>query len=129
MVLLDTHTLLWALSSPENLSANAMAALDADDRCVSIASLWEIAIKSSLADPKRRLVLETSVLDISEECERQGIELLPITPEDCAKVATLPHHHVDPFDRLIVAQALTRGLAIITRDGNIGQYEGVTAIW
>lgn len=129
MVLLDTHTLIWLLGDHENLSENAIQAFNSDERCVSIASFWEIAIKSSLQDAKRRLVLEASILDIADECRNNDIQILPITPEDCFRVALLPHIHSDPFDRLIVAQALERGIPLITKDERIWKYDQLKKIW
>ena len=129
MVLLDTHTLLWAFGDDENLSEEAKRALTSNKRCISIASLWEIAIKQSLADERRRLILDTSILEIADECHRQDIEILSITPYDCQCVTTLPHIHEDPFDRLIISQALTRGIAIVTKDTRIWEYEGIRKIW
>ena len=129
MVLLDTHVLLWLLGDSENLSPAAIAALDEQDRCVSIASLWEIAIKKSLADPKRRLYLDMSITDIAEECNRQGIRLIMLSPNDCERVGQLPHLHEDPFDRIIIAQALERNLSLITRDERIWRYDCIGTIW
>ena len=129
MVLLDTHTLLWIFGDNENLSEKAIHALDTQERCVSIASLWEIAIKKNLTDPKRRLYLEMSVLEIADECARQGIEILPITPADCERIGSLPHIHEDPFDRVIMAQALERGVPLVTRDEHIWKYDSIKKIW
>ena len=70
-----------------------------------------------------------SIDDIVMNCEDQGIEILPITPQDCARVMTLPHVHEDPFDRIIVAQAMERGLPLVTKDENIAEYKGVEVIW
>ena len=127
--MLDTHVLLWLLGDSENLSPAVRAALDEQDRCVSIASLWEIAIKKSLADPKRRLYLDMSITDIAEECNRQGIRLIMLSPNDCERVGQLPHLHEDPFDRIIIAQALERNLSLITRDERIWRYDCIGTIW
>lgn len=129
MVLLDTHTLLWLFGDSENLSARAREAMDSQERCISIASLWEIAIKKSLADPKRRLYLDLSVSRIAEECEREGIQILAITPADCERVEQLPHIHEDPFDRIILSQAMGRGLALVTRDERMWKNAGVETVW
>ena len=129
MVLLDTHALIWLLGDHENLSETAINTINAGERCVSIASFWEIAIKSSLADAKRRLVMETSLLAVADECRRNSIHILPITPEDCFHVTLLPHIHSDPFDRLIIAQALERGIPLITKDERIWKYQELQKIW
>ena len=129
MVLLDTHTLLWFLGDSEYLSSRAMDALNGSRRFVSVVSLWEIAVKKSLVDPKRRLYIEMSIKDIADECVRQGIEILAISPDDCDRLEHLPHLHEDPFDRLLIAQAMERGLALITKDEKIWRYTGIKTIW
>ena len=129
MVLLDTHILLWILSDSKKLSGEAKHVLTANDCCISIVSLWELAIKASLAKDKKRIILPQSIEMIVETCEDQGIEILPIIPEDCARVMTLPHIHEDPFDRIIIAQAMVRGLPLVTKDENIAQYDGVEVVW
>ena len=73
--------------------------------------------------------MNISLRDIAEECGRNAIEILPITPEDCARITLLPHIHSDPFDRLIIAQALERGIPVITKDESIWTYDEVQKIW
>lgn len=109
MVLIDTHILLWIFSDSGRLTARARDAIAGNDVCVSIASLWEIAIKASLTREDKRLELKESIQTIAETCEAQGINIVPITPSDCQRVRMLPHHHEDPFDRLIMAQAIEDG--------------------
>lgn len=129
MVMIDTHILLWIFSDSERLTASARAAIDENDVCVSIASLWEMAIKASLKNADKRLELEDSIQSIADTCAAQGIDIIPITPDDCQRVRTLPHHHEDPFDRIIMAQAIERDIPLITKDENIGKYDEVTTIW
>lgn len=129
MVLLDTHVLLWALDEYDKLSLNARQAIAQNDCSVSVLSLWEMAIKASLPSERRRLVLDRTILDFAGMCEEYRIDILPITPEDCEQVMRLPHIHPDPFDRMIVAQAMTRGLALVTKDENIAQYDGIEVVW
>lgn len=129
MVLVDTHILLWIFSDSERLTEQAKRALDEQNACVSIASLWEIAIKSSLKREEKRLVLEETIQEIAELCVEQGIDIIPITPDDCERIRTLPHHHEDPFDRIIMAQAIVRGIPLITKDENIWKYDEVKKIW
>lgn len=115
--LLDTHTLLWARSAPERLTSEALAVLESTDNTlyVSMASLWECAIKSSIGK-----------LDIPDSFYRIVVEDYEVIGIDISHVqasANLPMHHRDPFDRLLVAQAQLGGLALITRDRNIAKYE------
>lgn len=115
--LLDTHTLLWARSAPDLLSTQAVAALQSPSNVlhVSVASLWECAIKSSIGKldvPKNFFAI------VSEDYELLAIKVLHI--ELCAD---LPMHHRDPFDRMLVAQAQLDGLTLITGDNNIAKYD------
>ena len=129
MVLIDTHILLWIFSDSKRLTPSVMDALNKQDSSISIASLWEMAIKASLKKEEKRLVLKESIQDIAVMCERQGIEILPITAGDCERIRLLPHHHEDPFDRIIIAQAVERGMPLITKDENIWKYDEVEKIW
>jgi len=116
--LLDTHVLLWWLDDPALLSQGARSAIvEPDNRViVSIASVWEIAIKTTLGK------LEVPE-DLAEMIEDSGFELLSITYSHAWAVKELPlEHHKDPFDRLLVAQAKVEGLTLITRDENLKQY-------
>lgn len=115
--LLDTHTLLWARSAPERLSREALTILQStgDTLYVSMASLWECAIKSSVG----KLDVPAGFYRIvSNDYEVLGIELSHV--EACAD---LPMHHRDPFDRLLVAQAQLGGLVLVTRDPDIARYD------
>lgn len=118
--LLDTHTLIWYINGDAQLSDNTRAAIEADNTInyVSIASLWEIAIKISLG----KLELKTSFGQIGTQIHENGFELLPITFEDTLTVSTLPFHHRDPFDRIIIAQSVNHGLIILTKDENFDLY-------
>lgn len=120
--LLDTHTLLWARSAPDRLSAEALSVLQAADNAlyVSITSLWECAIKASIG--KLSVPAEFYRL-VANEYETLGIDV-PLV-EACA---SLPLHHRDPFDRLLVAQAQLAGLILVTRDRNIARYDVPTVV-
>ena len=124
MFLIDTHILLWALYDSEKLSENAMVALNSERCCVSIASLWEISIKQSLG----KLQLRQSIEQIAEQCDKYGIPIIGIEPRHCQKQLELPFIHKDPFDRIIIAQAVTEGYTIITADEFIQQYD-VKTLW
>lgn len=90
----------------------------------SIASLWEIGIKQGLG----KLRIEMSVPEIEEECIRRDFCILPIRASAIERVKSLPTIHRDPFDRLLIAQALEDGMAIVTRDGAIPRYP-IQTIW
>lgn len=123
--LLDTHTLIWFINGDKELSTKARAIIQAKDTLnfVSIASLWEIAIKISLG----KLELKTPFNQVIKQLEENGFEILPITFEDTMIVSKLPFHHRDPFDRMIIAQALTHKMIIITKDPSFNQYNTTTA--
>jgi len=125
--ILDTHSLLWYLEGNPRLSAAARAFIDplANELFVSIASLWEIAIKCSLGKLNLAKPFETM---FPEQLQRNSIEILNIRIEHLNKLCTLPLHHRDPFDRLLTSQALVDGIPIISADPALDDY-GVTRIW
>ena len=114
-VLLDTHVLIrW--DAGQKLSTAAIEAIQqADDVYVSVASAWEIAIKASLG----KISSKRSVSQATVEC---GFLELPVTFVHAQQVATLPPIHRDPFDRMLVAQAIVEGLTVVTRDPALMQY-------
>ena len=126
-VLLDTHALVWALAEPERLSSRARATIanPATDAYASMTSAWELAILQGLG--RVRLDAPIEVI-FSEGLAALRIRLLPIQVPHVARVAGLPHHHRDPFDRLMVAAALTEKLAVVTKDRMFTRY-GVTVVW
>ncbi len=107
----------------ERIGKRAFAALTAGEvrTVVSAATIWEIAIKRGLG----KLVAPG---DLLSQLERSGVELLPVSARHADVVATLPPHHRDPFDRLLVAQAMTEGLTLVSGDADIGRY-GVEVLW
>ena len=115
-ILLDTHLLLWALAEPEKLSATTRNRLDAAEVFVSAASVWEVSIKVALGK------LEADPSELLAAIEPAGFELLPITGLHAAAVAALPLLHRDPFDRMLVAQARTEPLILLTNDTVLEQY-------
>jgi PIN domain nuclease of toxin-antitoxin system len=126
-LLLDTHALLWAVDDPSQLSAPAMAAMadPANDRLLSAATIWELAIKVgqgklTLSLPYRQWT-DRAIADLK-------LTVLPITVEYADRQSTLPPHHKDPFDRLMIAQALVDGLPIVSADVAFDPY-GVARIW
>jgi PIN domain nuclease of toxin-antitoxin system len=124
--ILDTNALIFYLYNPEQLSKAALNIVsNANNRlCVSIASLWEIAIKSSIG----KLEIKNSIEEIVGICFKNKIELLAINPPHLDQIANLPPVHGDPFDRLIISQALVENLAIVTRDSIIPKYD-VRIVW
>jgi PIN domain nuclease of toxin-antitoxin system len=115
-VLLDTHLLLWALAQPAKLTAAARKQIEAADVYASAASIWEISIKSALGK------LEADPAAVMAGLEPAGFSVLPITGEHAARVAKLPALHKDPFDRMLVAQALTEPMLLLTNDSVLPAY-------
>ena len=126
-LLLDTHTFLWWVAASGELSRKAQSAVgSARNECfVSVASGWEIAIKVSLGKLRIDGALERF---LPEQLAANGFRALAIDLKHAARVATLPFHHRDPFDRLLVAQALEENLAMVTADPVIAK-SGVKRVW
>jgi len=124
--LIDTHTFLWFIHDSPQLSTNAKNLLESDnDLWVSIASLWEIAIKVNIS----KLTLPNSYENfIPEQLALNDIEILPITMAHLAIYTTLPLHHRDPYDRLLIAQAITEKVSIISIDVTFDSYP-ISRIW
>ena len=125
MILIDTHVLLWLLFSPESLSEKAKSTLEDNQCCVSTASFWEMAVKISI----QKLTLPKSLAEVAAACKDMGIIIDDITLDDCLAVQNLPFIHRDPFDRVIIAHALTNNLPLLTHDGNIQEYSMIETIW
>ena len=126
-VLLDTHVLLWWLSGEEALSAAARSAIaDADNETfVSAASAWEISIKYK----QRRLPTAANfVADLDEAIARHGFSEVPITVHHGNRAGALPLHHKDPFDRMLIAQALAESLTLVSNERLFDNY-GVARLW
>lgn len=125
-LLLDTHSLIWFLNGDDKLSDMAKSAIEdpANSKIVSIASIWEIAIKISI-DKFRFPKGFKYFLKIVED---NGFEILPITFEHAVKLSTLEFIHRDPFDRLLIAQCMADDLTIVTKDDYIKQYQ-IHTIW
>ena len=122
--LLDTHAILWCAQGNDCLPAEVRAIVRDEECCYSIASLWEIAIKQSL----KKLDAELTLSDLDRQCQLAGLRRIAIDVAHLERIKTLPDIHRDPFDRLLVAQALEEGLVIVTRDRIIPQYP-VQTIW
>ena len=124
--LLDTHTLIWFLDGNSLLSLNAKKEIEDEEAInfVSIASLWEIAIKISLG----KIELKTSFNQISNKLSENGFLILPVTFEDTLVISSLKFHHRDPFDRVIIAQSMTNKMRIISKDTHFALYDSLV-IW
>ena len=122
-ILLDTHLLLWAFAAPERLPIRARKRIDVSEVFVSAASIWEVSIKASLG----KIQADASLL--LPEIEPAGFTLLPISGEHAVAVGLLPSIHRDPFDRMLVAQARTEPLILLTNDAALAAYgEGIEVV-
>jgi len=121
------HALLWFLQDDPQLSQTAKASIEdpTNRKLVSIASFWEIAIKAGLR--KLKLAEQSAVL-LQRELPRNSFDLLPISLPHATAVETLPPPHKDPFDRLLVAQALAEGTPIVSHDPLLDSY-GIKRLW
>jgi PIN domain nuclease of toxin-antitoxin system len=126
--LLDTHTILWFFDDSEKLPDQAADIIKgkqpSDGIAVSIASLWEFTIKHSLG----KLRFDGGVTNLRAMIEANGWDVLPITQSHLKALSGLPYLHRDPFDRLLVAAALSDGLTLVTADENIHAYD-VPWVW
>lgn len=115
-LLLDTHLLLWAVAEPQKLPVAARKRIDEAEVYVSAASIWEVSIKAALGK------LAADPAELLAEIEPAGFLLLPVTGEHAAAVAKLPPVHADPFDRMLIAQAKTEPLVLLTNDEVVARY-------
>jgi len=123
-VLTDTHTLVWALSSPEALGADARAALAASPFTASVANFWELILKKGKPG-----ALVTDPLPWWEKYVAQtGIPALAVRSSHIRALASLPELHKDPFDRILVAQSIAEGLTLASKDALLARY-GVPVVW
>lgn len=120
-ILLDTHTFLWYLEDSKQLSSKAAELLEdpSNNLRLSIASLWEISIKLGLG----KLSLQNSFSELEEVLQQLKIEVLPITFSDTECYLNLPLHHRDPFDRILVAQAINHSLVLVSCDVAFDAYD------
>jgi PIN domain nuclease of toxin-antitoxin system len=116
--LLDTHTALWALERPKALSETARNAVSSGPNVLSVVTYWEVMIKSM----KGTLDVGNPRTWWREALEQLAATALPLRPDHIAGIHGLPPIHKDPFDRVLIAQAMVEGLALVTSDGEISQY-------
>lgn len=125
LYLMDTHVLIWFLHNDKQLSKKALGIIETNDVIVSVASLWEISIKTSLG----KLTLAEPFNDFfPKQLIINGIDILSITISHLNKVNTLKFVHRDPFDRLIIAQSLVENIPLISKDIEFKAY-GVDLVW
>jgi PIN domain nuclease of toxin-antitoxin system len=118
-LLLDTHAFIWYSEGDSKLPESIKLEIETADRvCISIASLWEIAIKLSIG----KLSLRSNYELIESSLEPAGIDLLPISFADTVRVMNLPLHHRDPFDRILIAQAINNSLTLVSCDAAFTAY-------
>ena len=125
-ILLDTHALIWFIEGNNKLSSVAKQAIEnhKNNYFFSIASIWEISIKESLG----KISLNASLEKIIDIIHQNNIEILPITTSHLITLNKLEFHHKDPFDRLIISQAMVNGCSIVTKDQFFPLYD-VPLIW
>jgi PIN domain nuclease of toxin-antitoxin system len=125
-LLLDTHAFIWHHEDKPLLSDVVNKALDdpANQIFISTASLWEMTIKTSIG----KLILSRHVHEVMTAYVESGAIILPISPDHALATANLPWHHRDPFDRMLIAQALYEGLILVSRDSMFASYE-LKTLW
>jgi len=125
-LLLDTHAVIWFITEDSLLPLKTKKIIEnVENNCyVSIATFWEIAIKHSLG----RLNLKTNLENLFQLILTSGFTILPITLNQILENSSLPFHHNDPFDRIIISQALCEDLKIVSKDGQFKKYK-VSLIW
>jgi PIN domain nuclease of toxin-antitoxin system len=121
-VLLDTQIVLWALGGHRRLPREARRLIDRSEVFVSAASIWEMAIKSSIGK------LDADPTAVNEALAPSGFESLAVSGAHAAHVARLPPHHRDPFDRLLLAQSALEALVFVTTDTQLAPYGGLVRI-
>lgn len=125
-LLLDTHTLLWFSENNPRLSQNAKSLIESEDNnCfISIASIWEMAIKTSLG----KLTVKFGFNNLLNEIHQHGFDVLPIEFKHTILLTSMNFHHRDPFDRLLIAQSIVEDYALISNEEIFEKYE-IKRIW
>ncbi len=119
-ILLDTHTFIWFFNGDEQLSLKAKKLIEdsRNKKFISIASIWEVAIKIGL----KKLIFDGKTSEVADLIEQNGFRILPISIAHTITYESMEFVHRDPFDRILVAQAIVENMAIITKDENIQKY-------
>lgn len=126
-LLLDSHAFLWLRSTPERIPQPVLDAYydTANDIWLSVASIWEIQIKHQLGKLELHVPLK-QLIDL--QAQQNGLKILPVTPAHIYALNTLPFHHKDPFDRLLIVQSRLENLKLVSVDSVFGQY-AVDLLW
>ena len=130
-LLLDAHTLLWAIGKTAELSKSVIHAIKNPNNeiLVSAVSLWEIALKQSLG----KLEIDFDINNIPEYCNRMGFNLIPLNPTDALKSSQLPYkkNHKDPFDRMLIYQCIKNKYTLVSKDERMELYkeDGLRYLW
>ena len=122
--LIDTHALLWCAQGNDCMPSDVLVVMNDEECFYSVASLWEIAIKQSL----KKLDVRFAISELDRHCLNAGFMRLPIEVSHLERIGELPDIHRDPFDRLLVAQAIEENMTIVTCDRMIPKYP-VQTIW
>jgi len=124
--LLDTHAFLWFINGSTDLSTRAKDIIKNSENTMylSIVNFWEIAIKLNL----EKITIDMSFDELKEEADKNNFQMLPIQYEDIRILTTLESCHKDPFDRILIAQAIQNNLTMITKDSNFAAYP-VKIVW
>ena len=127
-LLLDTHVAIWGITDRAGISADVLVVIEAPDTTVFVSTecVWEIAIKHALSP--RRGAMPFSGRDAIRHFNDAGLELLDVTAEHAAAVADLPPIHADPFDRLLIAQAFTEPMRLVTADRMVARYSDMVIL-
>ncbi|MEI6488976.1 MAG: type II toxin-antitoxin system VapC family toxin [Bacteroidota bacterium] len=125
--LIDTQAFIWFVENNKNLPTKIKKELENPENLiiVSIASLWEMTIKMSLG----KLILNCEIDEMIEKVYANGFEILPILPEHIIKLSTLDSIHRDPFDRIIISQALTENIVLVSSDDIFDNYPKLKRVW
>lgn len=125
-LLLDTHAIIWHIEQNPALGTTASTAIkDVNNHIhVSTVSLWELSIKVSLG----KLKLPDTIKNIAKELRESGVTFIPVSEEHAMATESLPWHHRDPFDRMLIAQAQIEKLTLVSRDSFFGSYD-ISRIW
>ena len=127
MYMLDTCTFIWYVLDDDSLSQSAKDTIsESDTVCISYATLWEITIKQTTG---KLSILSMNVYELAELCRDNGIIVLPLKLSYLSELRKLPLIHRDPFDRIIIASAITEGYTLLTNDGEIVKYQDVKTLW
>jgi PIN domain nuclease of toxin-antitoxin system len=122
-VLLDTHILLWTLADDQKLSRKARRLIeDANEVYISAATFWELAIRISLGK------LEADLDEIRDSCRESGLIELPVAVEHAMAIRELDSYHRDPFDRILVATAITEPMRLLTADSMVAKYTSLAIL-